>query len=88
VTTVKISSLIFVLFANCAAQSQLRVNQTPDCCRDASAAKLSSANAIDLPIELYRDYLVVEGSIGNLDKLALTIAISLIDPGHRFGPAQ
>ena len=70
----KTSFLIFVLFASCAAQAQLRGSQTPDCRRDASRTKLGSGNAIELPIQLYRDYVVVvEGSIGKLEKLAFIV---------------
>jgi hypothetical protein len=74
VTTVKTSFLIFVLFATCAAQTPLRGSQTPDCRRDRSGTKLGSVNAIELPIQPYEDYLVVvEGSIGDLEKLAFII---------------
>jgi len=71
---VKTSFLIFVLFATCAAQTQLRASQTPDCSRDASGTTLGSGKAIELPIQLYRDYVVVvEGSIGNLEKLTFIV---------------
>jgi predicted aspartyl protease len=76
VTTVKTSFLIFVLVAACAAQTQTqsRSSQTPDCCPGASTTKLGSGKAIELPIQLYWDYLVVvEGSIGNLEKLTFII---------------
>jgi predicted aspartyl protease len=74
VTTVKTSFLIFVLFATCAAQTRLCSSQTPDCRRDASGTKLGSGNAIELPIQLYRDYVVVvEGAIGNLEQLAFIV---------------
>jgi len=71
---VKTSFLIFVLFAACAAQTRVCSSQTPDCRRDASGTKLGSGNAIELPIQLYRDYVVVvEGSIGNLEKLTFIV---------------
>jgi len=74
VTTVKTSFLVFVLFATCAAQTQLLGSQTPDCRRDASGTKLGHGDAIELPIQLYRGYLVtVEGSIGNLEKLTFIV---------------
>ena len=70
----KTGFLIFVLFATCAAQTLLRASQTPDCSRDASGTKLGSGKAIELPIQLYRDYVVVvEGSIGNLEKLTFIV---------------
>lgn len=72
--TVKTSFLIFVLVATCAAQTQLRGSQTPDCRGVASGTKLGSGNAIELPIQLYRDYVVVvEGSIGNMEKLTFVV---------------
>jgi hypothetical protein len=71
---VKTSFLIFVLFATCAGQTPLRGSQIPDRRRDASGTKLGSGSAIELPIQLYRDYVVVvEGSIGNLEKLAFIV---------------
>jgi hypothetical protein len=74
VPTVKNSFLIFVLFATCAAQTQLRAGQTPDCSRDPSGTKLCTGNAIELPIQIYQDYVVVvEGSIGNLEKLTFIV---------------
>jgi predicted aspartyl protease len=74
VTTVKTSFLIFVLFATCAAQTRLCSSQTSDCRQDASGTKLGSGNAIELPIQLYRDYVVVvEGSIGNLEELTFIV---------------
>lgn len=70
----KTSFLIFVLFATCVAQTQLRGSQTHDCRGGASGTKLGSGNAIELPIQLYRDYVVVvEGAIGNLEKLAFIV---------------
>ncbi|MGO9084289.1 MAG: aspartyl protease family protein [Candidatus Sulfotelmatobacter sp.] len=70
----KTSFLIFVLFAACAAQTQLLGSRTPDCPRDASGTKLGPGDAIELPIQLYRGYLVlVEGSIGNLEKLTFIV---------------
>jgi hypothetical protein len=73
---VKTSFLIFVLVAACAAQTQTQLcsSQDPDCRRRTSGTKLCSGTAIELPIQLYWDYLVVvEGSIGNLEKLAFII---------------
>lgn len=70
----KTSLLIFVLLATCEAQTRLCTSQTPDCRRDASEMKLGSGNAIELPIQLYRDYVVVvEGAIGNLEKLTFIV---------------
>jgi hypothetical protein len=60
-----------MLFAMCVAQTRLQVS---DYCQDVRWKAHCAGSAIELPIELYRDYLVVvEGSIGNLGHLAFIV---------------